>query len=574
MAAPPEAPAVRAPPVSLHAVTVVYGDLVALDSVSFDLSPGTRHAVVGENGAGKSTLMKVLFGLQRPTSGEVRIDGQPRRFRSPADAIALGIGMVQQHFELIAPFTVAENVTLGSEPTRGPLVDRRVAEQAVADLAAASGLPIDPRARVASLSVAAQQRVEILKALYRKSHILILDEPTAVLAPSEADDLWRAADRLAASGHTIVFVTHKLDDVIAHADHVTVLRHGRRVLSAVVPSTTAGALAEAMVGGETFSPPAPSGANVPLDLVAASPRSSSNLGLSTLALQDPPSPPFPAEPEKEAMAGPTRSSGTLAPAAEAAPPEGAGGEKAALSLLNVTVRGDRGERAVDGVTLEVRAGEIVGLAGVDGSGQQELIEAIVGLRPAAGEIALAGRDVGNWPVAARRAAGLGVVPEDRLRRALILSFTVEENAILGEERNFANVGGLLRTAAIRAFFRERAAAFDVRGAEPGTLARSLSGGNQQKLVLAREIARRPGVLIAAQPTRGLDFAATAFVRNAIRAERDRGAGVLLQSLDLDEIRDLSDRVAVMFRGRIVGIVDRADATESRIGRLMTGAATG
>jgi general nucleoside transport system ATP-binding protein len=376
-------------------------------------------------------------------------------------------------------------------------------------------------ARVADLSVEAQQRVEIVKALYRQARVLILDEPTAVLAPAEARDLWAATERLAAAGTTIVFITHKLDEVMAHADHVTVLRRGRRVYDSPIKDTTPEILARQMIGTTDE-------ATEPIQAVS------------------------PAE------------SRAVSPAGEVV-----------ISLRDVTVRGRRGETTVEGAALDVRAGEIVGLAGVDGSGQVELIEAVMGLRPtASGTVSLAGRDLTGLSVAARRMAGIGYVPEDRHHRALALSFSCEENAVLGRHREpeFAR-GGWLRTSHLRAFLQEKIQAFDVRGASVGLPARSLSGGNQQKLVLARELSRQPRLLLASQPTRGLDFAATAFVHNALRAERDRGAAVLVQSLDLDEVLTLSDRVAVMLAGRIVAVLDRAEATESRVGALMTGAET-
>jgi len=521
--------AAAASPVALRNISVTFGATRALDNVALDLAPGTRHAVVGENGAGKSTLMKVLFGQVRPDHGTILIDGQPCRFAAPADAIALGIGMVHQHFELIGPFTVAENVVLGAEPTTGLALDRRRAEAEVARLAEEIGLPIDPAARVESLSVAARQRVEILKALYRRARVLILDEPTAVLAPSEAGDLWAATARLSSAGTTIVFITHKLDEVMAHADEVTVLRRGKRVLSSPISETNAARLAHAMVGAES-----------------------------------PPPPPIMGVPERAAAEG----------LPSPAPPLlGAGG--ATLTVRNLSVRGHRGALAVDDVSIEVRAGEIVGLAGVDGSGQVELVEALVGLRQAerSAEIMLNGEDVRARGVAGRRAAGIGYVPEDRHHRALVLPFSVEENVVLGRHREpaFASRGGWLRVGALRSFLREQANTFDVRGAVLGTPARALSGGNQQKLVLARELSRRPALLLAAQPTRGLDFAATAFVHEALRGARDRGAAVLLQSLDLTEVLALSDRVAVMLRGKIVATLSREEATEARVGALMTGA---
>ncbi len=516
------------PSVSLRGISVAFGPVAALDNVDLDLAPGTRHAVVGENGAGKSTLMKVLFGLLRPDSGQVIIGGQPLRFASPRAAIALGIGMVHQHFELIPPFTVAENVVLGAEPGAiGGVLDRKAAEAAVAALAQESGLPIDPAARVEDLSVAAQQRVEILKALYRRARVLILDEPTAVLAPSEARDLWAATARLSEAGSTVVFITHKLDEVIAHADTVTVLRRGRRVLSSPIVETSPAKLAAAMIG-------------------------------------------------ESATAAATASRPIPTPPSSSAATEGKGSSAGVLSVRGLTVRERRGEVVVDNVSLDLRGGEILGIAGVDGSGQGELIETLAGLRTAdKGKITLMGQDIDAFSVAQRRAAGIGYVPEDRHHRALVLPFSVEENVVLGRhrERLYSSKAGLLKRGTITGFLQERAAAFDVRGATPGTPARALSGGNQQKLVLARELSRKPAVLLASQPTRGLDFAASAFVHDALRAERDRGAAVLVQSLDLAEVLALSDRVAVMLRGKVVAVLKRAEATEAKIGALMTGAGT-
>ncbi len=516
------------PPIALRGISVAFGPVPALLGVDLDLAPGTRHAVVGENGAGKSTLMKVLFGQVRPDAGEIIVGGRPRRLPSPADAIALGIGMVHQHFELIPPFTVAENVVLGAEPrTTAGTLDRRRAQAAVTELAQASGLRIDPAARVEDLSAASRQRVEILKALYRRARVLILDEPAALLAPPEARELWAAVARLSAAGTTVVFITHNLDEVTAHAEVVTVLRRGRRVLSSPVAETSPAALAAAMVGSDD----GPQGSALP----------------------------------------PPRPSGEHKIRPHTPPPLH---ERAALTLRGLTVRGRRGEVALDTVSLDLRGGEILGIAGVDGSGQQEMMEALAGLRPwEKGAVTLLGQDLRPLSVAQRRAAGLGYIPEDRHGGALVLPFPVEENAVLGRqrERAFCGKGGRLRRGAIARFLQERARSFDVRGAEPGVPTRALSGGNQQKLVLARELARKPAVLLASQPTRGLDFAATAFVRGALRAERDRGAAVLLQSLDLAEVLALSDRVAVMLRGRVVAVLRRGEATEAKVGALMTGA---
>ncbi len=499
-----------APSIQLAHITVRFGAVTALEDISLALPPGERIAVIGENGAGKSTLMRVLFGLLQPDSGELLVEGSATHFSSPRAAINAGIGMVQQHFDLIAPFTVAENIILGSEPCQGLQIHLPEAHAQIQRLAEESGLSIDPRARVEELSVAAQQRVEILKALYRKARVLILDEPTATLAPPEARDLWAATRRLTALGVTVVFITHKLDEVMAHADSVTVLRRGKHILTAKTSETTTQELAAAMVGTH---PPSP----LPSMKVGGDHRG------------------------------------------------GAG-----LTLHNLTVRNDRGLLALKNLTLTVAPGEIVGVAGVDGSGQTELIEAIVGLRkPESGII-----ERGSKIARGSKEAAIGFIPEDRHRHAVAQSFSLAENIVLGRHREarFQGVGGVMKKNALREFLAERVAAFDVRGAEqPSAPMRSLSGGNQQKLVLARELSKNPKVIVASQPTRGLDFAATAFVHERLREAADSGAAVLVQSLDLGEVLALSDRVAVLLEGKLVGVVDRAEATEERIGALMTGA---
>ena len=493
----------KTPDLQLQNITVRFGSLLALDAVSLALPPGARVAVVGENGAGKSTLMRVLFGLQQPDSGQLLLDQHPRPFASPRSAIAAGIGMVQQHFDLIGSFTVAENIILGSEPHSGIRLNLTDAYTQLEALADESGLAIDPRARVETLSVAAQQRVEILKALYRKARVLILDEPTATLAPPEARELWAATRRLSEQGVTVVFITHKLDEVMANADSVTVLRRGKQVLTKLISDTSPPELAAAMVGTH---------------------------------------PPSPLPSTKE------------------------GGEKRGglgLTLQNLTIRNDRGLIAVDDLSLTVAPGEIVGIAGVDGSGQTELIEAIVGLRKCE-----SGTILGT--------EAIGFIPEDRHRHAVAQSFTLAENAVLGRHREatFAGPGGVIKRRAIQAFLAERVAAFDVRGGEqPHSPMRSLSGGNQQKLVLARELSKNPKVIVASQPTRGLDFAATAFIHERLREAAESGAAVLVQSLDLGEVLALSDRIAVLLEGKLVGVVARTDATEERIGALMTGASS-
>ncbi|WP_395088650.1 ABC transporter ATP-binding protein [Armatimonas sp.] len=490
-----------APSIQLANITVRFGAVTALEDISLALPPGERIAVIGENGAGKSTLMRVLFGLLQPDSGELRLEGSATRFSSPRAAINAGIGMVQQHFELIAPFTVTENIILGSEPCHGMQINLPEAHAQIQRLAEESGLAVDPRARVEELSVAAQQRVEILKALYRKARVLILDEPTATLAPPETRDLWAATRRLTALGVTVVFITHKLSEVMAHADSVTVLRRGKHILTAKTSETTTQELAVAMVGSS----------------------------------------------REEGQRSGERAS------------EGAG-----LTLHNLTVRNDRGVVALENLTLSVAPGEIMGVAGVDGSGQTELIEVIVGLRqPESGTIERGGKE-----------AAIGFIPEDRHRHGVVQSFSLAENIVLGRHRetSFRGVGGVMKKNALREFLAECVATFDVRGAEqPSAPMHSLSGGNQQKLVLARELSKNPRVIVASQPTRGLDFAATAFVHERLREAADNGAAVLVQSLDLSEVLTLSDRVAVLLEGKLVGVVDRAEATEERIGALMTGA---
>jgi simple sugar transport system ATP-binding protein len=504
-----------APTISLRGITVRFGTLTALEAVDLTLTPGEPQAVVGENGAGKSTLMKVLFGLLAPQEGEILVNGTLTTFPSPKAAIAQGIGMVQQHFELIPAFTVAENILLGAERVETPLklLKQKEGIDQIAALAEEYGLPLDPMARVGNLSVAAQQRVEILKALYRQAQVLILDEPTATLAPAEARELWSAVRRFSQAGVTVVFVTHKLEEVMANADRVTVLRLGKRVLSVRTKETDKQELATAMVGEAVLSP---------VEFAEARP-------------------PVPNRP--------------------------------VLNLKNLVVHGERGEVAVEKVSLTVYAGEIVGLAGVDGSGQGELLAAILGLCPVdSGEIWLENWDMTHLSIAKRRAAGIAYIPEDRHQQAVVLPMPCVENIVLGraKEPQFSR-WGWLKTKAIRTFFAEKQKEFDVRGAGESTPIRSLSGGNQQKLVLARELNRNPRLLIAAQPTRGLDFAASAFVHSALMNERNRGAAILLQSLDLAEVLTLADRVAVMLQGKIVGVLARQEATEARIGALMTGA---
>ena len=494
--------------VELRGITKRFPGVVANDRVDFDLARGEVHALLGENGAGKSTLVNVLYGLYHPDEGEILLDGKPVRINSPHDAIERGIGMVHQHFMLVPVMTVAENVVLATEPTRGPFLDMREAEKRVREVARALDFRIDPHARVETISVGQQQRVEILKALYRRAEILILDEPTAVLTPQEADELFEIVRTLAREGHAVVFITHKLHEVLAIADRITVLRRGRKIDTVPREGATEEGLARMMVGRD-----------VVLDVEKG-----------------------PAEP----------------------------GE-ALLQVENLVVRDERGLEAVRGVSFEVRAGEIVGIAGVDGNGQSELIDALTGLRrPESGRIVVAGRDVTRASPRSALDAGVGHIPEDRQRRGLVLDFTLAENIALHDyakppasrfgwlypRRLVERAGGLL-------------AEFDVRGGEAETLASSLSGGNQQKLVLAREISRDPRVLVAAQPTRGLDVGAIEFVHNRLVKERDEGRAILLISFELDEILSLSDRILVFYEGAVAGEY-APDVSGQELGIAMTG----
>jgi simple sugar transport system ATP-binding protein len=498
----------------LAGISKRFPGVVANDGIDLTVGEGEIHALLGENGAGKTTLMNVLFGLYSADEGEIRIDGRPRTFSSPGDAIAAGIGMVHQHFMLIPVFTVAENVMLGQEET-GPfgLLDRREAERRVRDISATYRLEVDPGAVVEELSVGAQQRVEIVKALYRQAELLILDEPTAVLTPQEIDELFTVMRSLRESGKSIIFITHKLKEVLAIADRITVLRRGRVEGTTTPKESNEQALAAMMVGHD-----------VRLEVEKG-----------------------PAEP----------------------------GEPA-LVLEDLRVLDDRGQAAVDGVSLEVRAGEILGIAGVQGNGQTELIEVLAGLRrPGKGTVRLDGVDVTAMPPAARFARGLAHVAEDRHLRGLVLDFTLAENLLLGRQRERDMTGRLavLRRKRLQEFARERLVTMDVQPPVAALPARALSGGNQQKVVIARELSRpKLRFLIVAQPTRGVDIGATELIWQAILEARDAGAAVLLISAELSELRALSTRIAVMHRGHIVDTLPVDRATDEKLGALMTGAA--
>jgi simple sugar transport system ATP-binding protein len=496
------------PAVSLREITRRFGPVLANDGVSLELHAGEVHALVGENGAGKSTLMKVLYGLHPPHAGTIRVGGAEVRIPSPAHAMRLGLGMVHQHFLLVDTLSVAENVVLGAEPRSalGAFAPAR-AEQLVAELAARHHLPIDPHALVSELSVGEQQRVEILKVLYRGARVLILDEPTAVLTPHEVDELFGVLRSLRDAGTALVLITHKLAEVAALADRVTVMRAGRVVGGGLAREFTTGQLAELMVG------------RVPAPLAERTERTSG--------------------------------------------PE-------VLAARELVVRDARGLPAVRGVTLSVRAGEIVGVAGVEGNGQHELAECLAGLRAATGgRVYVAGRDVTGRGVRAHHEAGLAHIPADRLRRGLVSEMSVAENFVLGRQRE-GESGPWLGGTSLETRARASLAEFDVRPADPRAIAGRLSGGNQQKLVAARELTRDARVLIAAHPTRGVDLGAVDALHRRILAARDAGLGVLLVSSELSEILALSDRIVVMTGGRIVHETTPGATDERTLGLWMTG----
>jgi ABC-type uncharacterized transport system ATPase subunit len=494
----------------LRGITKRFGDLVANDHIDITVEPGEVHALLGENGAGKSTLMNQLYGLLQPDEGEILVDGEPKVFRSPRDAITAGIGMVHQHFMLVPVFTVAENIALGAEETRGGplgLLDRRRTRRDVLETSQRYGLPVDPDALVENLPVGAQQRVEIVKALTRDVDLLILDEPTAVLTPQETDELLAVMRGLAATGKSIVFITHKLREVKAIADRITVIRRGRTV-AAVSPDTSEDELAVLMVGRDV------------------------NLEVTKT----------PAQPGDDV-----------------------------LTVRSLVVDDDRGIRAVDGIDLTVRAGEVLGIAGVQGNGQTELAEALVGLRALrTGTIELAGRDLAGRTTKQILGAGVGYIPEDRSLDGVVKDFTVAENLVLDmyDRAPYGNAFKL-NPPAIAESARERVGRFDIRTSSADSTVGTLSGGNQQKVVVAREMSRPLKLLIAAQPTRGVDVGSIEFIHNQIIHERDSGTAVIVISSELDEVVGLADRIAVMYRGRILAVVT-PDVPREEIGLLMAG----
>jgi len=493
----------------MRGITKRFPGVLASDHVDFDVKSGEVHALLGENGAGKSTLMKILYGLYHPDEGEIFLNGKPVTISSPVDSINLGIGMIHQHFMLVQTLTVAENVALGLPSSRGALTDLDRVSKRIVELADIYGLRIDPSVYIWQLSVGQQQRVEIIKALYRGAALLILDEPTAVLTPQEVDELFVIMRQMVRDGHALIFISHKLHEVVEISNRVSVLRDGRMIGTRPTSETTKQALANWMVGREVgFAPD----------------RGKVDIGEVRLKLED------------------------------------------------VSCGSDRGTPGLRGVSLEVRSGEILGIAGVSGNGQRELAETIAGLRKiTAGNVSLEGQNITNLPPGEITERMLSYIPEERMRDGMIKDFTVAENMILREHHKQPySRSGFLNLTGIAAHADDLIAKFHVKTPSRETHAKNLSGGNIQKIVLAREISRNPRAIIAAQPTRGLDIGATEYVREQLLVERRKGAAIMLISEDLDEILALSDRIAVLYEGQVMDIVPRAAATPEKLGLLMAG----
>jgi general nucleoside transport system ATP-binding protein len=508
MASSPHSTTQRIQTVTLCNIVKRFPGVLANDNVCFDVRAGEVHALLGENGAGKTTLMRQLYGLYRPDQGEIVIDGQPQVFHSPADAIRAGIGMIHQHFMLVSTLTVAQNVALGLKSSRGPLLDLDVVAKRITELSALYGLKVDPSAYIWQLSVGEQQRVEIIKALYRGASLIILDEPTAVLIPQEVDDLFVTLRRMVSEGHSLIFISHKLHEVKAISNRVTVLRDGRVIGTRNTAEVGRDELVNMMVGREVKP-------------LAPQPRT----------------------------VGETR-----------------------LKVQNLHAMGDRGTEALKGIDLELRSGEILGLAGVSGNGQRELAQCLAGLRKVTtGHIYFGEAEITQTSLKQRIDAGQAYIPEERMRDGAIRDFSVEENVFLHEHAAPAYTRGIfLDLPRWAKHANELVQQFAVKTPSLKTPIKNLSGGNIQKLIMARELSRRPRILIAAQPTRGVDIGSTEYIHKRLLEQREIGTAILLISEDLDEIRSLSDRIAVIYEGRIIGIVERGQATVDQIGLMMAG----
>ena len=508
---PPTPPYLR-----LDGITKRFGTFTANDRINLEIQTGGIHALLGENGAGKTTLMNILSGLYRPDAGQIYLQGQPVEITSPNMAIQHGIGMIHQHFMLVPQLTVAENIILG---TGGSLrLHLREKAQAIAAMAEAYGLAVDPFARVSDLPVGAQQRVEILKALYRQAKLLILDEPTAVLTPPEVQTFFAVLRQLAAKGHTIIFISHKLEEVLSLCDAVTVLRRGQVVATTTTSGATRQDLAQLMVGREVL---------------------------------------FQLDKGSKEMASPT----------------GEAISRTVLTIQNLHVSDDRALAALKGVSFAIKAGEILGVAGVDGNGQRELADAIAGLRPATqGTITLNGTDITQWTPQRRvKQLQFGYIPEDRQKMGLVMRFSIARNLILKAFQRLPFCRHwLLQRSAIATYANSAIQSFDIRATSGKLQVNQLSGGNQQKVVLARELSGEPALIIAMQPTRGLDVGATEYVQTALLAERSRGAAILYISTELEEVMAMSDRIAVLYEGQILAVLEAATATSAELGLLMAG----
>ncbi|RHB51090.1 ABC transporter ATP-binding protein [Exiguobacterium sp. AM39-5BH] len=491
-----------------------FGTFVANDNITLQLRKGEIHALLGENGAGKSTLMNVLFGLYQPEGGEIRVRGEKVNIENPNIANDLGIGMVHQHFMLVEKFTVTENIILGSEPKSGLTVDRATARKKVMDISEQYGLRIDPDAKIEDISVGMQQRVEILKTLYRGAEILIFDEPTAVLTPQEIQELIQIMKRLIEEGKSIILITHKLKEIMQVADRCTVIRRGRYIGTVDIDETVnEDRLAEMMVGREV---------NFDAEYSKADPQ------------------------------------------------------QVVLDVQKLVVKDSRGLEAVDGLDLQIRSGEILGIAGIDGNGQTELIEAISGLKkPESGKILLNGKDVTGFTPRKVTESGVGHIPQDRHKHGLVLDYSIRDNMVLQTYyKEPYSKRGLMNYKAVAEKAKVLIEKFDVRTPSVDVPARALSGGNQQKAIIAREVDRSPDLLIAAQPTRGLDVGAIEFIHEQLIKEREKGRAVLLISFELEEILHVADRIAVLYEGKIVGIRDPKETTEQELGFLMAGGKRG